>query len=466
MDDILILGAGRVGSEIARALTKDKMNVTIVDEDANRLLALQSRNDLRTVHGNAGNAQVLEQAGVTDATTIVAVTASDEVNLVACKICKGINENTEYRIARVRNPQYNSALVKEQFGITASFCPEELVADGVGNAIAHPGCLSVHRFSDGHLALAGIRISPKVEIAGATIGELRRQVNEIDYRIVSIYRDGEYMKPEGESRLFVGDEVYVLVEEKNLNELTPLLAGPQHKNSRIFIAGGGNIGERVAAAFEEAEDVKVLELKRDRCRELSQRLSRSLVLKGEATDETLLQQENIGETDIFCALTNDDEENILSAMLAKRLGAKKVAVLINRTAYVDILERQLDVVLSPSHITIGSVLSAIRSGNLDAVHSLRHGSAEAVEFTVSGDKKNSQLVGGEAGNINWPEGTTLGAIVRGGRDTPKQILIAHDNTTIEEGDHLICFAPTREAVHGIKKLIKVGLHYTPKAGGS
>lgn len=457
MEDILVLGAGKVGSEIARTLTNDNFNVTVVDIDANRLLALQTSHDLRTVQGNAADPSLLRQAGVEDASIVLAVTAIDEVNLVACRVCSLISENIK-TIARIRSSQYSRQITQEGFGIGESFCPEELVARNFSSAIAHPGCISVHRFAGGRLALAGIRISPKADAAGSTIGDLRRQVAEIDYRIIALYRDEEYLTPDAGSRLFVGDDVYLVVEAENLDELTPFLAGAQQKNKRIFIAGGGNIGRRVAAAFEADSDVKVLEVNRDRCRALSQQLSRSLILKGHASDERLLQQENINETDIFCALTSDDEENILSAMLARRLGAKKSAALINRSAYVDILERQLDIVLSPAQITIGSLLSVIRPGDFNAVHALRRGNAEAVEFTVHGDAKTSNLAGREVQGIEWPESTVAGAILRGG-----EIIIAHDEIVVNDKDHIICFVANRKAVKAMEKFVQVKLEYTGKA---
>ena len=456
MEDVLILGAGRVGSEIARALAKDNCNVNIVDVDANRLLKLQSSYDLRTVQGTAADPQILKQAAVNDASIVVAVTSIDEVNLVACKICRLLSPTIK-TIARIRSSQYGQSIIHEGFDINESFCPEELVAKDFSNAIVHPGCLSVHHFASGQLTLAGIRITSKADVSGNSIGDLRNQIKEIDYRIVALYRDDEYVSPQADTHLFVGDEIYLLVATENLSELTPFLAGKQKQNKRIFIAGGGSIGRRVATALENDNDVKILDISRDRCRVLSQQLSRSLILKGRATDENLLLQENINETDIFCALTNDDEENILSAMLAKRLGAKKTAVLINRLAYADILERQLDIVLSPSQITIGSVLPIIRPGDFQAVHSLRHGSAEAVEFTVHGSEETSKLTGREIQQVAWPQGTGTGAILRG-----EEVIIAHDETVICEEDRVICFVANREAVKAMEKLIQVGLEYTGK----
>ena len=453
--EALILGAGRVGREIARALVGNDCDVTVVDTNAARLLELQSTCDLRTIHGNAAEPQLLRRIGAADADLIVAVTAIDEVNLVACKICALLSKSTK-RIARIRNNALSERAIigDDGFSISHAFCPEQIVAENFSNAIAYQGCLSVNRFAGGRVALAGVRISAKADIAGGTIEDLRGRVSEIDYRIVSVYRDERPLKPVAETRLFVGDDVYLLVADDNLQELLPFLVGERPKNKRILIAGGGNIGKRVAATFENDREVKIIEVNQERCRQLSEELNNVIILKGRATDEKLLREEDIAETDIFCALTNDDEENVLSAMLAKRLGAKQTAVIVNRAAYIDILERQLDIIMSPSQITIGSVLAHIRLGDVSVVHSLRHGAAEAIEVVVHGDKTTSPIVGRETQQIDWPEGTMPGAIVRN-----EQIFIAHDDTTVLSGDRLICFVSGREAVKEVEKLMQVNVNF-------
>ena len=271
---------------------------------------------------------------------------------------------------------------------------------------------------------------------------------------LSVFRDNEPIKPVAETRLFVGDDVYVLVANDALNTLIPYLAGQATENRRILIGGGGNIGQRVAVALEKNHDIKIIETSRDRCRDLSQILDNTLILKGTASDEKLLSEEGVAETDIFCALTNDDEENILSAMLARELGCKQTAVLINRAAYVDILERNLGIVLSPSQITIGSVLTHVRTGDISAVHSLRQGSAEAIEAVIHGDDDTSPVVGREIQGIEWPDNAMPGAIVRDG-----EVLIAHDDTVIMSDDRLICFISDRKAVREVERLLQVSVNY-------
>lgn len=458
--EIIILGAGRVGNGLARDLVKNDCDVTVIDTDNTQLLKLQAKTDLRTIAGNAADPATLKEAGVTDANLVVAVTASDEVNLVACRVCKHLSENTR-TIARIRSSRYDDSITQKGFEIERTFCPEKIVADSFCNAIQFPGCLSVHRFAGGALALACIRISSSTDIAGSSIGDLRRNIKEIDYRIVSVNRDGQILPPEADTRLFVGDDVYILAAAANLRQLTPHFAGPQSDNHRIFIAGGGNIGQRVAKAFEKDRIVKVVERDINRCKELSRELEGAIILKGDASDEDLLRQESIEEFDIFCAVTNDDEENILSAIQAKRLGVKKNAALTNHIGYIDLLERQLDIVLSPSRITIGQVLSEIRQGEFAAIHSLRHGTTEAVEIIAHGEAGTSHLVGREIQEIVWPEGVTPGAIIRPAaqEEESDRIYIIHDTTPIHPNDHLVCFATDRRAVRKLSKLAQVGINH-------
>lgn len=452
-EDILILGAGRVGGELAAELSKS-YNVTVVDTQRDKLHRLQTNNDLRIVQGNAANPKLLEEANIHDASTLIAVTASDEVNLVACKICAQLDDaDSITRIARVRSPHYDEKITREAFNISTAFCPEEIVAKNIANAIAFPGCLSVNHFAGGRLVLAGMRVSAKGDIIGGTIGDLRQLIErEIDYRIVSIYRDEDYVPPQGEERLFMGDEVYLLAAADTLNKIVPAIAGQQTKNRNIFIAGGGNIGERVAAAFADSCRVKVLERDIDRAAALTKNFSalglNVQVLKGRASDEDILKQEEIGATDIFCALTNDDEENVLSALLAKKLGAKKTALLVNRGAYVSLLERQIDILISPSKITIGAVLAAVMPA-FGTVHFAREGNAEAVEFTVHGDEKTSNIANREIQQISFPDGIIPGALIR-----DDNIFIVHDNTVVMDQDRLICFATCDAAVKAMTKFIK------------
>lgn len=454
MKNILILGCGRVGGEIARMLVANDCQVTVVDSNMPKLMELQSANDLRTLEGNAADPETLARAGGDDADMVIAVTALDEVNLVACKLC-ALLFNTPTKIARIRSALYNDERITGEsgFDIGMLFCPEQIIADNISESIRHPGCLSVHKIAGGRAVLASFAVAAKAEMAGKTVGDLRNKLPDADFRAVSVYRDYKTVKPKAETRLFVNDEVSVVTSPESLDSITPLLAG-ENFNRRVMIAGGGNIGLRVAAAIENDCEVKIMDINRERCRFLSSKLENALVLKGRATDERLLTTEAIDETDIFCGLTNDDEENVLSAILAKRLGAKKTITLANRETYADILRRQLDVVVSPSQLTIGTVLAHIRRGKVDAVHSLHHGSGEAIEAVISGSGDTSAVVGRTMAAIEWPPEATPGALVRNGK-----LIIAHDDVVVEDQDLLVVFATGQEAVRRLEKLLQVSVSF-------
>ena len=452
--EILILGCGRVGGETARALVKNDCNVTVVDDDIGKLLALQSMYDLRTVAGNAADPEILRRAGGENAEIVIAVTARDEVNLVACRLCSAMFK-TPKKIARVRSSALNTPEISspQGFDITRIFSPEQIVADNICDTIRHPGCLSVHKFSDHKVALASIRVLSGGEMTGETVGNIRRARPEIDFRVVAICRDDKIYTPDGGARLFVGDEISVVIAEDDLDALLPLVAGGgSYRN--VLIGGGGNVGLRVAKRIQHSSRAKIIEMSPERCAHLSETLEDVLVLKGSASDERMLQEENIADTDVYCALTNDDEENILSAMLAKRLGAKRNIVLVNRTAYTTILARLLDNVVAPSEISIGAILAHIRAGDVGVVHSLHHGRAEAIEAVIHGDAGTSPVVGRAIADISWPQNAMPGAVVRDGK-----MIVAHDRTLLQDGDRLIVFVAGGKAMRQTEKLLQVAVGY-------
>lgn len=452
--EALILGCGKVGGETARALVQNACNVTVVDNDIKKLLELQSMYDLRTVTGNAADPTVLRRAGGENAEIVIAVTAIDEVNLVACRLCS-VMFRTPKKIARLRNPAFNTPEISsaEGFDVTRIFSPEQIVAANIRDTIRHPGCLAVHKFSDHRVVLASVRVLAGGEMAGATIGDIRRARPEIDFRVVAVHRDNKIHIPGGLTRLFVGDEISVIIAENELDTLLPLIAG-EGDCRNIIIAGGGNIGLQVAREIQKTARVKIIELSQERCAYLSGELKDALVLKGVASDERILQEENIADTDVYCALTNDDEENILSAMLAKRLGAKRSIVLVNRGAYAGILGRVLDNVVSPAELSIGAILAHIRAGDIGVVHSLHHGKAEAIEAVIHGGADTSKVAGRAIADISWPENAMPGAVVRDGR-----MIVAHGQTILLDGDRLIVFVAGGKAMRQTEKLLQVSAGY-------
>ncbi|HEY0720909.1 MAG TPA: Trk system potassium transporter TrkA [Gammaproteobacteria bacterium] len=454
---IIILGAGQVGSSLAANLVSEDNDITVVDSEPKRLQSLQDRLDLRTVLGHASHPDVLTNAGGEDADMIIAVTNSDETNMVACRIAATLF-NTPTKIARIRAQSYlehPQLFGKEGFNVDVLISPEQIVTNYISRIIEYPGALQVLSFAEGAVQLVAVRAHFGGMLVGRELRTLRENIPNVDTRVAAIYRQDRPIIPEGHTVIEAGDEIFFIAATKHIRDVMKELRKLEQPVKRVMLAGGGNIGERLARALESRYQVKLIEHNEQRCRTLAASLSSTLVLRGEATDADLLVEENIADTDVFCALTNDDEANIMSALLAKRLGAKKVMALINRAAYVDLLEGgDIDVAISPQQATIGSLLTHIRRGDVAAVHSLRRGAAEAIEAIAHGDFRTSKVVGRRIEEISIPAGITIGAIVRNG-----EVIIAHHDTIIQTEDHLIVFVIDKKLIPVVEKLFQVGFGY-------
>ncbi|MCP1728272.1 trk system potassium uptake protein TrkA [Natronospira proteinivora] len=455
---ILILGAGQVGSTVAQHLAREEANeVTVVDLDAERLQELQDRLDIRTVRGFASFPDVLKRAGADDAEMIVAVTDSDETNMVACQVAYTLY-HTPTKIARIRSTEYVHAeglFVQEAMPVDVAISPEKLVMDYIRRLIQYPGALQVLDFAEGRVRLVAVRAYYGGPLVGSQLRTIREHLPDLDTRVAAIYRRGEAIIPEGDTVIEADDEVFFIAAREDIRQVISELRKLDKPARRIIIAGGGNIGERLAAALEETHNVKIIERDRDRARKLSERLDKTIVLHGDAADEELLRDENIEATDVFCGVTNAEEANILSAMLAKHLGARKTMALINRPSYVDLVQSgAIDTAISPQQVTIGSLLAHIRRGDVVAVHSLRRGAAEAIEAVAHGDRNTSSVVGKAIGEITLPPGTTIGAIVR-----ENEVIMGHHDTVIEPEDHVILFLVDRKYVTDVERLFQVDVTF-------
>lgn len=452
---ILILGAGQVGTSVAAALSvEDENDITVVDRDLIRLRELTEKLDIRAVAGHASLPSVLTQAGVEEADLLVAVTSSDEVNLLACQIAAQQNK-APTRVARLREQEYLQ-LAHQKFAgksaVTAAISPEQLVCKHVERLISTPGALQVLDFAEGRAQLVAVRAVHGGALVGHEIRELRRHLPQgMDVRVAAIFRGGQAVKPEGITIIEVGDEVFFLAHQSAIKAMmNELRLADKRLTKRIFISGGGGIGRRLAKTLESRYSVKVLERSRDRARAIAEDLLNTIVLVGDCADEDLLREENIDQTDVYCALTNDDEANILSAMLAKRLGCPRVVALINRASYAELVEGStIDIAISPQSVTLSALLSHIREGAPERVYSLRRGAAEAIEVVVRGDRRSSRVIGRELDDLELPESTTIGGIVRG-----DSLLIAHHDVMIEAGDHVILFVANKRDLPAVITLFK------------
>jgi trk system potassium uptake protein TrkA len=454
---IIILGAGQVGASVAANLASEANDITLVDEDAVVLQDLQDRLDIRTVRGRASYPEVLSQAGADDADMIIAVTSSDETNMIACQVAYTLF-HTPTKIARVRSIEYLKharLFAQEALPVDVLISPEQLVTDYIEHLIEYPGALQVLDFANGSVQLVAVHAYYGGPLVGHELRELREHMPGIDARVAAIFRQGKPIVPEGDTIIEADDEVFFLAARKHIRAVMGELRKMDKPVKRILLAGGGNIGMRLAAAIEHKYQVKIVEHNVERAKLLSETLDKSIVLFGDAADEELLLDENIENTDVFCALTNDEEANILSAMLAKRLGARKVMSLINRAAYVDLVQSgTIDVAISPQQATIGSLLTHVRRGDVVVVHSLRRGAAEAIEAVAHGDPGNSSVVGRTFEEIKLPKGTAIGAIVRG-----EEVLIAHHDIVIETDDHVILFLSDKSCIQEVERLFQVGVTF-------
>jgi len=465
---IIILGAGQVGSNLAASLVSEANDITMVDIDDAKLAALQDRYDLRTVCGQASHPSVLRQAGADDADMLVAVTLNDETNMVACKLAATLF-NIPTKIARIRAQDYmrNEALfAPENMAVDFVISPEKEVSDYLRRLIDYPDALQVVDFAEGRIRLVAVKAQGGF-LVGHELRELRdhlrfnlRASNDdnlhaLDARVAAIFRHGQPLAPRGGTIIQDGDEVFFIAATEHIRAVMKEMRRTDQSVRRVMIGGGGNIGSRLAAELEGDYQVKLIEHNKKHSQVLAERLTSTLVLVGDATDEDLLQQENAEDMDVFCSLTNDDEDNIMSALLAKRMGAKKVIALINRSSYVDLLQGgEIDVALSPAQATLGPLLTHIRHGDMAVVHSLRRGAAEAMEVVVHGDTKTSKLIGRRIEQIDLPEGVSIGAIARG-----DEVIIAHHDTLIEPEDHLILFIPNKRMIPKVEKLLQVGFGF-------
>ena len=454
---IIILGAGQVGGTVAESLVSEQNDITVVDTDPGRLHALQDRLDLRTVTGSAAHPSVLTEAGIDDADLLIAVTQSDETNLVACKLAARMF-NVPRRIARIRATDLlddPKVLGPDGFDVDLSICPEQVLTDYIAKLVEFPEALQVLDFADGRVSLVAVRAYQGGPMVGHPVKEIRGHIPNIDTRVVAIFRRDSAVLPDGDTVIEDGDEVFCLAASDDIRQVMRELRRMDQPVKRVMIAGGGNIGMRLARALEGGYSVRVIEHNKRRCEGLAAKLNRTLVLNGDATDEELLEQENIAQMDLFVAVTNDDENNIMSCLLAKRMGARRVVALINRRSYVDLLQSgQIDIAISPAQATIGKLLAHVRRGDVVAVHSLRRGDAEALEAVVHGDRDSCRVTGRRVEEIELPAGATIGAVVRGG-----EVLMAHHDTRIEAEDHVIVFVTDKKTMPRVEKLFQVGARF-------
>lgn len=450
---IIILGAGQVGGTLAENLVGEKNEITVIDSNQVTLRVLQDRLDLQVIHGIASHPDVLLKAGAEDADMLIAVTNSDETNMLACQVASSLFK-TPTKIARVRSEQYllyGEKLFKQQaIPVDHIIAPEQLVTQSIKRLIDYPGALQVVEFADGKASLVAVKAYYGGLLVGHALSALKEHMPNVETRVAAIYRRGRPIRPLGSTVIEADDEVFFIAATKHIRAVMSELQKLENSYRRIMIAGGGLIGAGLAKMLEHKHNVKLIEYSQERANYLSSHLNKTIVFCGDASDAELLSEENVEAIDAFIAVTNDDEANIMSAMLAKRMGAQKAMVLIQRGAYVDLVQGgEIDIAFSPQQATISALLTHIRRGDIVNVYSLRRGAAEAIEAIAHGDKNTSKVVGRQIGEIKMPPGTTIGAIVR-----EDQVIIAHSDTVIEANDHVILFLVDKKFISDVEKLFQ------------
>ncbi len=450
---IIIIGAGQVGGTLAENLVGEKNEITIIDQNMDTLRNLQDRLDLQIVCGVGSHPDVLKKAGAADADMLIAVTNSDESNMMACQVAFSLFK-TPTKIARIRSEQYiiyQEQLFKQKdIPIDHLIAPEQLVTQAIKRLIDYPGALQVVEFAEGKASLVAVKAYYGGLLVGHALSTLKEHMPNVDTRVAAIYRRGKPIRPLGSTVIEADDEVFFIADTKHIRAVMSELQKLENSYKRIMIAGGGLIGAGLAKRLENNHNVKLIEFNAERAKELSTMLSKTIVFHGDASDASLLSEENVEQVDAFIAVTNDDEANIMSAMLAKRMGAAKAMVLIQRSAYVDLVQGgEIDIAFSPQQATISALLTHIRRGDIVNVYSLRRGAAEAIEAIAHGDESTSKVVGKQIQNIKLPPGTTIGAIVR-----EDEVIIAHSDTVIKANDHVILFLVDKKFIWDVEKLFQ------------
>lgn len=446
---IVILGAGMTGASVAGALAGEENDIVVVDSKPHLLDNLKQRFDIATVCGNAAHPSVLEQAGVQNTDMVIAVTDSDETNMLACLIIDTLYTRPK-TIARVRAIDYfqNPKLFGPKgIPVDIVISPEQIVMNSIRNLIEFPGVLHISDFAGGLVRLFSVKAVESSFLTGKKIKALKERLADGKIRVAAIFRQGVPLPVSGEAVIEVDDEVFFVAPRKEVRRVLKELHTLEAPLKRIIIAGGGHIGKRLAMALEKDHNVKVIENNPDRANKIANELEHSVVLQGDCADETLLLDESIDTADLFCAITNHDGVNIISASLAKSLGARKAICLVNHQSYTKLLPGTgIDLSVQPNVETLGSILKHVRRGDVAQVTSLCGGSAEAIEAVAHQRSDANTVVGRRVDAINLPDGIVLGALIR-----KQEVIAIHHDTVFEENDHVVMFTMDKKLVLNIEK---------------
>lgn len=451
---VIIVGAGEVGYHIASKLSRENKDVVLIDRDAGKLRRVNDTLDVQTLQGSGASPALLREAGIESAEMIVAVTDSDETNLVACLMSRVLSPGTT-RIARIRNQEFfevEAIKSGEVLGLSLVINPEVEVVKMIVRLLEVPGAVDVVDFAEGRVRLIGLKINPDSRLMGLSMVELRQLDPDRHVLIAAIYRDNQVIIPHGKTRFQAGDLAYVVTVAEEVEEALRFFGLTPSPIRSAFIIGGGQVGSLLAQNLEKKGiKIKLVDRSAERCQQLSERLSKTIVLNGDGTDQELLQEEHAADSDVFIALTNDEEENVLSCLLARRLGARQAITRINKFAYVPLVTAiGLETVVSSRLSAVSAILRHIRRGKVISAAALKGEDAEAIEFAAL---QTSEIVGRPLQDIKFPRHAIIAAIVRG-----SEVIIPRGTTVIQPDDRIIVFA-RREAISKVEQALMVKLEY-------
>lgn len=443
---IIIVGAGEVGYHLGRRLSEEGQDVVIIESSPERAEYVEQQLDVMTIVGNGASLPVLQQAGIARARLMLAVTSRDEVNVLCCLAASRFN--VDFKIARIGNPEYyhtGSVLTREQLGIDLMINPEREAAWETFQLLNSQAATDLARFADDRLQLIGLIVRPGAAVAGRSLIEIDAQFKGRHYVTVAIVRDGVTEIPRGTTRIEEGDQIYVLAPSTEAADIPAFAGYSDYKLRRVMIAGGSEEAVHLARHLEHQNVAcTILESDRRRCVELAEQLPRALVLNGDATNLELLEMEGVEGIDGFVAFTGRDEVNLLSSVLAKSIGARRVISLLNRFAYVRLIAKfGIDAAVSARQSTVNAILRYVRRGNVRSVATLKGVDAEALELQVGA---GSAIIGTPLADVGFPKGAVLGAILRG-----DQTIMARGADIVEDGDRVVVFA-LPEAIAEIERL--------------
>ncbi|MCK5257776.1 MAG: Trk system potassium transporter TrkA, partial [Deltaproteobacteria bacterium] len=433
---------------------QEKMDVVVIEKDEGKVKHVIDTLDVQTIHGSGSSVEILKQAGIEDADMLIAVTDSDEVNMISCLVASA-QTKVPIKIARIRNPEYAQdigILGEKNLNIDLTINPEQEMVRTISRLVEIPDATDVVEFAEGRVRITGIKVDPNSYVIGRKLKNLDKENEKHDIIIAAIFRDDKVIIPRGDDIIQENDLVYAVTEASKILTITNYFKEKERHTQRVMILGGGEIAVELAQRFEKKNiKTKIIEHNEQRCLEIAEKLEKTIVLRGDGTDRELLEEENIKDVDVFITISESEQTNILVSLLAKRLGAKKVISLINNLTYTSLVSNiGVDVVISPHLSAISRILQFIRKGKVLSVASFTKENAEAIEIIAM---DTSDLVNRPLRDIKFPRGAIIGAVVR-----DKEIIIPTGETIILPGDRVIIFTLT-SAIPSVEKTLMVKMEY-------